>query len=111
MTSTQSAASHSTWRATLLVALSACCFGSIGPLTVIALDNGAQLQGVQTWRYGVSALLLMLFAMVQRRAQGEGGTSSTGVRAWHHPRTLLVAGGGQALVATLALLAFGPPPS
>lgn len=106
MTSAPSAASRATWRATLWVALSACCFGSIGPLTVIALDNGAQLQGVQTWRYGVSALLLMVFAMLQRSTKGDGAATPSGVRAWHHPRTLLVAGGGQALVATLALLAL-----
>jgi len=94
-----------TTRATLFVVLSACCFGSLGPLTVIALENGARLEGVQSWRYGVSALLLLAYAS-RHRASGGAGPRDGGVRPWYHPRTLLVAGGGQAAVATLALLAL-----
>ena len=88
----------------MLLVFSACCFGSIGPLTVIALRNGAQLPGVQTWRYAVAALLLLAFARYKRGSQPP--VREPGVRAWHHPLTLLIAGGGQATVATLALLAL-----
>ncbi len=87
----------------MLVVFSACCFGSIGPLSVIALRNGAQLPGVQSWRYGVAALLLLAYARFTRSGRP---APQQGVRAWHHPLTLLVAGGGQATVATLALLAL-----
>ena len=88
-------------RATLLVALSACCFGSISPLTVIALRSGAALQGIQAWRYVTTALLLVLYALFTRApAHPIVG------REWWRPRVLLVAGGGQATVATLALMAL-----
>lgn len=92
-----------TLRATMLVVFSACCFGSIGPLTVIALRNGAQLPGIQSWRYVVAALLLLAYARFTRSSRP---APQPGVRPWHHPLTLLVAGGGQATVATLALLAL-----
>ena len=36
----------------LLVAMSACCFGSDLAATQVALENGAALAGVQAWRYG-----------------------------------------------------------
>ncbi len=93
----------STLRATLLVVFSACCFGSIGPLTVIALQHGAQLPAVQTWRYGVAALLLLAYARVTQHGRA---VRDRGVRPWYHPVTLLIAGGGQATVATMALLAL-----
>lgn len=88
-------------RATLLVALSACCFGSISPLTIIALRSGAALQGIQAWRYLTTALLLVLYAFFTRAP----AHPAVG-REWWRPRVLLVAGGGQATVATLALLAL-----
>lgn len=97
-------------RATLLVAASACSFGSIAPLTVIATRGGAPLAAVQGWRYLTSAVLLSLVAAWwnRRRAGGVGPPRAMPVPAvarWWHPRILLVAGGGQALVASLALAA------
>ena len=90
-------------RATLLVALSACCFGSISPLTLVALGRGASLPAIQAWRYVTTAVVLTLVAQWWRPP---GRSPVEGQRPWHHPRVLLVAGGGQAAVATLALLAL-----
>ncbi len=126
----QRAAGGGTLRATLFVALSACSFGSIAPLTVIATRGGAALPAVQGWRYLTSAIALSLVAALWRRREagtlarratgGGGGDAAPPPRGashptpvpapapvppWWHPRILLVAGGGQALVATLALSA------
>ena len=87
-------------RATLLVVLSACCFGSISPLTVVATDRGMALEAVQAWRYTTSAVLLVALGWWR------GRPLRTGVAPWFSPRVLLVAGGGQATVATLALIAL-----
>lgn len=91
-------------RATLLVALSACCFGSISPLTLIALDHGVALQGIQAWRYATTALLFIAYAAWRPTPPSAPGT--TAPTAWYSPRVILIAGGGQATVATLALLAL-----
>lgn len=93
-------------RATLLVAISACCFGSISPLTVIALRHGASLQGVQAWRYATTAVVLSLYALWHQRGGVRIPAATAGAPPWYRPRTLLIAGGGQAAVATLALLAL-----
>ncbi len=85
-------------RATLLIVLSACCFGSVSPLTVIATGRGMALESVQAWRYTTSAVLLVAFGWWR------GGGPRVGVAPWWTPRILLVAGGGQATVATLALI-------
>lgn len=87
-------------RATLLIVLSACCFGSISPLTVIATGRGMALESVQAWRYTTSAVLLVAFGWWR------GRPPRAGVAPWFTPRILLVAGGGQATVATLALVAL-----
>lgn len=88
--------------ATLLVAFSACCFGSIPVLTTIATADGTSLVSVLAWRYAIGAALLVLAA--------------GGVRALVAPRrvvlaTLALAGGGQAAIAFLSLsaLRFVPP--
>lgn len=95
-------------RATLLVAVSACCFGSISPLTVIALKSGVALQGIQAWRYVTTALLLMLYAAWRPSPVHANAAQARGLGAapWYSWRVLLVAGGGQASVATLALLSL-----
>lgn len=88
-------------RGTLAVVLSACCFGSISPLTVVATDHGMALQSIQAWRYTASAVVLMAVALWRPPAP-----RSAGVASWTAPQVLAVAGGGQALVATLALAAL-----
>ncbi len=82
--------------------VSACCFGSISPLTVVATDRGMALESIQTWRYLTSALLVLAYGAWARRGTPPAARPA-GVFPWYHPRVLLVAGGGQAIVATLAL--------
>ena len=88
-------------RATLFVLFSACCFGSIGIFTTIALRDGARLIDVLFWRYAIAAVLLVVV--------------SGGIRAIRMPvrRALplgVLTGGGQAAVAfvTLSALKFIP---
>lgn len=84
-------------RATLLVAFSACCFGSIAILVTLATRAGARLVELLAWRYLLAAVLLALVA---------GGPAA--VRR-HGRRSLLImalAGGGQAAVAGLSLSAL-----
>lgn len=88
-------------RATLLVVVSACCFGSVSPLTVLALKSGAALQGIQAWRYATTALVLMGWAFWRGAP-----VASDPLLRWWRPQTLLIAGGGQTLVATFALMAL-----
>ena len=81
--------------------VSACCFGSISPLTLLALESGAALQGIQAWRYTTTAVLLIGWGYWR----GVPVASDPGMR-WWRPKTLLIAGGGQMLIATLALTAL-----
>jgi drug/metabolite transporter (DMT)-like permease len=102
---------RATWRGTLAVIVSGCCFGSISPLTVIASERGMALESIQTWRYFTSAVLVMAFGwFTRRRVRAAADPMAGGVPAatspWYAPRTLLIAGGGQAIVATLALAAL-----
>lgn len=95
-------------RATVMVAISACCFGSISPLTVMALESGVALQGIQAWRYATTAVLFVLYAWwcpspAPRISHDALGTP---VARWYTPGVLLIAGGGQATVAALALTAL-----
>ena len=84
-------------RATLAVAFSACCFGSIAILVTLATRAGGRLVEVLTWRYVLAAALLAIVA----------GTSAAERR--HARRGLSVAvlaGGGQAVIAGLSLSAL-----
>ena len=84
-------------RATMLVAFSACCFGSIAILVTLATRAGARLVELLAWRYLLAAVLLAFVAggpAVVRRV----GRRSLVVMA--------LAGGGQAAVAGLSLSAL-----
>jgi drug/metabolite transporter (DMT)-like permease len=83
------------------VVFSACCFGSISPLTVIATGRGMSLESIQTWRYFTSAVVLVGIGLWKRPQ-----LTDASLGPWYRPRTLLLAGSGQALVATLALVAL-----
>ena len=85
--------------------MSACCFGSISPLTQVALENGAALQAIQAWRYCTTAILLLVYAALRPRVT-RASTDENHATPWYSPRVLLLAGGGQASVATLALLSL-----
>ncbi len=101
MTAPSEDARRKTLRATLLVVLSACCFGSVSPLTVLALRGGASLEAVQTWRYATTAVALIAWAAWTRVPVPEDSS-----KRWWNPRLMLIAGGGQTMVATLALSAI-----
>jgi drug/metabolite transporter (DMT)-like permease len=84
-------------RATLLVAFSACCFGSIAILVTVATNAGARLVEVLAWRFLLAAALLAIVA---------GGAASVR-REWRRGVPLIVlAGGGQAAIGGLSLSAL-----
>jgi len=84
-------------RATLLVAFSACCFGSIAILVTVATRAGARLVEVLTWRYLIAAVLLVIVA---------GGPAMVRRHARRGLRVVVLAGGGQAVIAGLSLSAL-----
>jgi len=88
-------------RGTLAVVISACCFGSISPLTVVATERGMALQSIQAWRYAASAMVLLAVAWWRPPARPRDA-----IPPWFTPQVLALAGSGQALVATLALAAL-----
>lgn len=82
-----------TWRATLLVALAACGFGSISVLMVVGQRNGLTLASAMSWRYLVATPFLLLIA-------------GQGLRTLDRRRgvTLLVVGGlGQVAISGISL--------
>ena len=94
-------ASTSRARATLYVLFSACCFGSIGIFTTIAMRGGARLIDVLFWRYAIAAVLLVLVS---------GGMTAIRMPARRALPLGILTGGGQAAVAfvTLSALRFIP---
>lgn len=84
-------------RATALVALSACCFGSIPVLTTIALRAGAPLTSVLVWRYAIGGVLLIVAA---------GGLRAMATPGRRAVPMLALAGGGQALIGYVSLAAL-----
>ncbi|MEO7456025.1 MAG: DMT family transporter [Gemmatimonadaceae bacterium] len=92
-----SADTRASSRATLLVVASACCFGSIPILITLATGAGARLIDVLVWRYALAAVLLTVVG------GGVGALRSVGSRAWP---LLLLAGGGQAVIAFVSLSAL-----
>ena len=96
-------AASGAWRSTLWIVLSACCFGSVPPLTVLATNDGASLPTVQLWRYATSALLLgLLAARARQRDPAVRATSAP----WRRPDITLLGGGAPFLVAALSLSAL-----
>jgi drug/metabolite transporter (DMT)-like permease len=84
-------------RATALVAFSACCFGTIAILVTVATRAGARLVEILAWRYVLAALLLAFVA------GGPAAVRRTGRRSL---AVMVLAGGGQAVVAGLSLSAL-----
>jgi drug/metabolite transporter (DMT)-like permease len=80
----------------LLIALSACCFGAIPILTTLATGAGAPLTTVLAWRYLLAAAVLVPVA-------GLAALLRAGRRALP---LLLIAGGGQAVIAFVSLSAL-----
>jgi drug/metabolite transporter (DMT)-like permease len=87
----------STVRGTLLILLSACCFGSVVVLTALAERAGATLATVIFWRYLIGGAVLVAVAGGPRRAWAGGR------EGW---RLLALGGGGQTVVAVVSLKAL-----
>lgn len=84
-------------RASAMVLFSACCFGSIPILITLATRSGAGLVDVLAWRYLVAAALLVAASGGPARVAGAGRRSLP---------LLVLAGGGQAVVAFVSLSAL-----
>ena len=84
-------------RATLLVAFSECCFGSIAILVTVATDAGARLVEVLAWRFLLAAVLLAVVA---------GGPAAIRRERRRGLPLALLAGGGQAAIGGLSLSAL-----
>ena len=84
-------------RATLLVAFSACCFGSIAILVTVATEAGARLVEVLAWRFLLAAALLAVIA---------GGPAVVRRDVRRGLPLALLAGGGQAAIGGLSLSAL-----
>ena len=84
-------------RATLLVAFSACCFGSIAILVTVATNAGARLVEVLAWRFLLAAVLLAVIA---------GGPAVVRRELRRGLPLVLLAGGGQAAIGGLSLSAL-----
>jgi drug/metabolite transporter (DMT)-like permease len=84
-------------RATLLILVSACSFGSIAIIITVATRTGARLTDLLAWRYLIAALLLVLVS---------GGPGAVRRPARRAIPLLVLAGGGQAAIAVLSLSAL-----
>ena len=84
-------------RATALIVLSACCFGSLTTLTLLAMRDGLALINVVFWRFFLAALLL--FAITWRDQR----TSRGGKAAW---RLVAIGGIAQAIISFLSFKAL-----
>jgi drug/metabolite transporter (DMT)-like permease len=84
-------------RATLLVAFSACCFGSIAIFVSVATEAGARLVEVLAWRFMLAAAVLGVIA---------GGPAVIRREMRRGLPIVLLAGGGQAAIGGLSLSAL-----
>ena len=91
-------ANGATAKATGLVVLSACCFGSLTTLTLLVTRAGLPLLPAMVWRYSLAAIALLLIA---RRPILQSGISRA-----QAARLMLIGGCGQAVITYLSLLAL-----
>lgn len=85
-----------TIRATALIVLSSCSFGSLTTLTLLILRNGLPLLPAMLWRYFLAAVMLAVFLR-------QGLTRITAAQA---VRLIVVGGCGQAVITYLSLRAL-----
>ena len=97
MTAPATATKRSQAAGTTLVALSACCFGSITILVTLALRAGAPLLSVLAWRFLLGAALLIVLA---------GGIGALRAAHGRYARLIIFGGGGQATIAFTSLYAL-----
>ena len=84
-------------KATMLIVLSACTFGSLSTLTVLIAREGMSLLPAMFWRYLLAAVALSIF--LRRRIVND-------VRKYDALRLMAVGGLGQALITYLSLYAL-----
>src|SRR5512140_926087 len=58
---------NSIFRATLLIVVSACCFGSLTTVTLLAMQAGMSLVNLIFWRFSIAALLLRVLTWSARK--------------------------------------------
>jgi drug/metabolite transporter (DMT)-like permease len=97
VTAPATSARHGPTAATALVALSACCFGSISILVTLATRDGAPLLSVLAWRFLIGAAMLAVLA---------GGIGALRAARGRYGRLLILGGGGQATIAFTSLSAL-----
>ena len=85
-----------TWRATLLVVLAACGFGSISVLMVLGHRHGLTLASAMAWRYLLATPLLLVVA----------GPALRAVTARRAAALLVIGGLGQVAISGLSLSAL-----
>lgn len=84
-------------RATLLIVVSALCFGSISVLTVLVTSAGVPLLTAMAWRYVLGAALLLAITGIKPLGS---------VQKKRRAQLLLIGGFGQALITYLSLHAL-----
>lgn len=81
------------FQATLLIAFSACCFGSLTTLTLLAMQAGLSLVNVIFWRFCLAAGVLFVLTWHSRSSRSLDRT------AW---RLMAIGGIGQAIISYLS---------
>lgn len=81
-----------------MIVISACCFGSLTTLTLLAIRAGLALVNVIAWRFLVSAVLLVAITARSRSSEPVGRTAAF--------RLLAVGGLAQALISYLSFKAL-----
>ncbi len=84
-------------RATVLILISSCCFGSLTTLTLLITRSGLPLLPAMMWRYLLAALVLLL--ILRSRV-------ITGISTRRAARLMIVGGCGQAVITYFSLLAL-----
>ena len=92
-----SSSRQSILRATLLIVISACCFGSLTTVTLLAMQTGMSLVNVIFWRFSIAAVLLLVITW---RARKEHPFNKV---AW---RLMALGGIAQALTSYLSFKAL-----
>jgi drug/metabolite transporter (DMT)-like permease len=87
----------SIFRATLLIVISACCFGSLTTVTLLAMQAGMSLVNVIFWRFSMAAVLLVLITWHTRKEHRFNRAAA---------RLMVMGGLAQALISYLSFKAL-----
>ncbi|MGH9424362.1 MAG: DMT family transporter [Thermoanaerobaculia bacterium] len=84
-------------KATLLIVISACCFGSLTTLTLLSTRDGLTLANVIFWRFALAAMILFVVTIRIRRAHRFSRTAV---------QLVLIGATAQALISYLSFKAL-----